>query len=594
MKLRTTLALLAVAIALGGIIFGLDRCSQSTRERQHRSAYLGQFNQRDIRGFTIQNENELIRVQADGDEWKMIAPWKDDADVTVIDQLLDALQALRSDDTITDLGKGEKRRELLKDFGLNKPRLRFRLEGEKMPGEFQFGQDAAVRGKCYLRVADDDAVYVVSDDLKNIVSKRAEDFRDHRMTPFLTTLINRAIFRVDGGEIELSKEQDNWLLQRPIKARASNDAVVDLLTKINQTPIANFISEEKGAVPSLGLDSPSRAVTLVGGEDSKVEILLGNPVPSYPDLIYAQLPQRNCVVDVRREFATLFDITPNDLRDRKIARLNADIVDRVTIEKPDQPNLVLARQENRWRFLSPTQSLANADSIARLIQKLNEGDIQKFVSDTATDLTKYGLDRPNMKIVFSSYSSENTAEANAGETVLTTLAFGNSADGFTYARLEQEPYIFSITDKFINDLPTGEINFRTLDILELRRDELESVHVDKPGQGTIDLVRGDKGKWVIRGKVTQQDEAKVQTFLNTLASLRATAWMESSKWEENVDRPSLIVQIRYQSGENDREVELKFGGTNPENKHYGTSTEQTGAFLIDDEQFARLNASLVR
>jgi hypothetical protein len=594
MKLRTTLALLAVAIALGGVIFALDRCSQSTRERQHRSAYLGQVNQRDIRGFTIQNENELIRVKADGDDWKMIAPWKDDADVTVIDQLLDALQALRSDDTITDLGKGEKKRGLLKDFGLNKPRLRFRLEGGKMPGEFQFGQDAAVRGKCYLRVADDDAVYVVSDELKNIVSKRAEDFRDHRMTPFLTTLIKRAIFRVDGGEIELAKEQDNWLLQRPIKARASNDAVVALLTKINQTQIANFISDEKGAAPSLGLDSPSRAVTLFGGEDSKVEILLGNPVPSHPDLIYVQLPQRSCVVDVRKEFATLFDITPNDLRDRKIARLNADIIDRVTIEKPDQPNLVLGRQENRWRFLSPTQSLANANSIATLVQMLNEGDIQKFVSDTATDLTKYGLDRPNIKIVFSSYSSENTAEANAGETVLTTLAFGNSEDGFTYARLEQEPYIFSIKDKFINDLPTSEINFRTLDILELRRDELESVHIDKPGQGPIDLVRGDKGKWVIKGKVTQQDEAKVQTFLNTLASLRATAWMESSKWEESVDRPSLIVQIRYQSGENDREVELKFGDTNPENKHYGTSTEQTGAFLINDEQFERLNASLVR
>ena len=121
MKLRTTLALLGVAIALGGVIFGLDRCSQSTRERQHRTAYLGQVNQRDIRGFTIQNENELIRVKADGDDWKMIAPWRDDADITVIDQLLDALQALRSDDTITDLGKGEKKRGLLKDFGLNKP-----------------------------------------------------------------------------------------------------------------------------------------------------------------------------------------------------------------------------------------------------------------------------------------------------------------------------------------------------------------------------------------------------------------------------------------------------------------------------------------
>jgi hypothetical protein len=594
MKLRTTLALLAVAVALGGVIFGLDRCSQSTRERQHRSAYLGQVNQRDIRGFTIQNENELIRVKADGDDWKMLAPWRDDADVSVIDQLLDALQALHSDDTITDLGKGEKKRGLLKDFGLNKPRLRLRLEGKKMPGEFQFGQDAAVRGKCYLRVGDNDAVYVVSDDLKNIVSKRAEDFRDHRMTPFLTTLIDRAVFRVDGGEIELSREQDNWLLQRPIKARASNDAVVALLTKINETEVGNFISDEKGTAPSLGLDSPSRAVTLFGGEDSKAEILLGNPVPSHPDLIYVQLPERNCVVEVRKEFAALFDITPNDLRDRKIARLNADIIDRVTIEKTDQPDLVLGRQENRWRSLSPTLSLANADSIAKLIQMLNEGDIQKFVSDTATDLTKYGLDRPKIKIVFSSYSSENTAEANAGETVLTTLAFGNSEGGFTYARLEQEPYIFSITDNFVNDLPTSEINFRTLDILELRRDELESVHVEKPGQDPIDLVRGDKGKWVIRGKVTQQDEAKIQTFLNTLASLRATAWVESSKWEQSVDRPSLMVQVRYRSGENDRKVELQFGGTNPENQHYGTSTEQTGAFLIDDEQFERLNATLVR
>ena len=593
MKLRTTLALLAIAVALGAVIFGLDRCSQSTRERQHRAAYLGQINQSDIRGFTIQNENEIIRVKADGDDWKMIAPWQDDADVSVIDQLLDALQALRPDDTITDLGKGEKKKGLLKDFGLNKPRLRFRLEGKKMPDEFQFGQDAAVRGKCYLRVGNDDAVYVVSDDLKNIVSKRAEDFRDHRMTPFLTTLINRAIFRVNGGEIELSKEQDNWLLLRPIKARASNDAVGDLLTRINQTPVVNFISNEKGSAPSLGLDSPSRAVTLFGGEDSKVEILLGNPVPSHPDLIYAQLPQRSCVVEVRKEFAALFDITPNDLRDRKIARLNADIIDRITIEKPDQPDLVLGRQENRWRSLSPTQSLANASSIATLIQMLNEGDIQKFVSDTAIDLTKYGLDRPNIKIVFSSYSSENTAEANAGETVLATLAFGNSEGGLTYARLEQEPYVFSVADKFVSDLPTSEISFRTLDILELRRDELESVRVEKPGQGAIDLIRGDKGKWVIKDKVTQQDEGTVQTFLNTLASLRATAWVENSKWEPSVEKPLLMVRIRYRSGEKFREVELKISDRNPENQHYGTSTEQTGTFLIDNEQFKRLDASLV-
>jgi hypothetical protein len=592
MKLRTTLVLLIVASALGVFIFALDRCSQSTRDRQERAAHIGRANRRDIRGITIQNGEETIRLKADGDDWKMIAPWNDDADIGVIDQLLDALQGLHSDDFITDLGRGEKKREILKEFGLNKPRLRLRLEGKKMPGELQFGQDTAVQGECYLRVGDDDAVYVVSNDLKNIVSKKAEDYRDHRMTPFLTTLISRAILRVSGGEIELSREQDNWFLQRPIKARANNDAVVDLFTKMNQTQIARFISDEKAGAATFGIDSPARAVTLFGGENGKAEIIVGNSVPSDPQLIYARLPERNSVVEVEKEFAALFDVTPNDLRDRKIARLNNDLIDRVKIEKPDQPVLVLGRQENKWRFLNPIQSSANGRTVGALIQTLNEGEVTNFVSDTATDLSKYGLDRPKLKITFSSYSSENTAEESAGETILATVAFGNSEGGLTFARIEQEPYIFSVSDQLLNNLPAAEISFRTLDLLELGRNELESVHIEKPGQESIDLIRGNKGKWVLQNHSAQQDDGKVQSFLNTLTSLRATAWLENSTQIQGA--PSLLVKIRYQSGETHKEAELKFTGSNPENQHYGMSTEETGIFLIDDEQFKRLNAGLSR
>jgi hypothetical protein len=197
-------------------------------------------------------------------------------------------------------------------------------------------------------------------------------------------------------------------------------------------------------------------------------------------------------------------------------------------------------------------------------------------------------------MTFSSYSSENTAEANAGETVLATLAFGSSAGGMTYARLEQEPYIFSVPDKFVHDLASSEIRFRTLDILELRRDELESVRIEKPGQDAVELVRGPKDKWVIKGREARQDDAKVQSFLDTLASLRASAWVGNDYPAQNFDRPSVTVKIRYLSGEKDRDAELKLGGTSPEGRHFGISSEQTGVFLLDNEQFDRLNASLTR
>ncbi|MBV8173139.1 MAG: DUF4340 domain-containing protein [Verrucomicrobia bacterium] len=592
MKLRTTLVLLIIAVAMGAFIFGLDRWSRSTRERRERAAHVVRVTRANVQGFTIHDGDELIKVRTEGDAWKMIAPWQDDADAGIVDQLLDAIQSLRPEDVITDLGRGEKKRRMLQDFGLNKSRLRLKLDGKQMPAELQFGQDTAVQGECYLRITDDDAVYVVSNSLKNIVSKKPGEFRDHRMTPFLTTLINRAIFRVSGGEIELAKEQDDWMLVRPIKARASNDAVVDILTRINQTQIAKFVSDDKSNPGSFGLDSPSNVITLFGDEQKNFEIDIGSAVPSRPDSVYAGLPQRNSVVELSRAFANLFNITPNDLRDRKIARLNSDLIDRVTIERPDQSKIVLGRDENRWRFLSPVSGPANSENIIRLIQELNDGEVSEFVSDTATDLTKYGLDQPRLKISFSSYSTENTAEANAGETVLATLAFGNSENGATYARLEEEPYIFSIADQLVAALPTTEFSFRTLQVLDLRRDQLVSLVIERRGEEPTDLVRDMKGRWILKDRENHQNDGQIQLFLNTLTGLRATAWIGNPKPEYSLDQPSLVIKISYQSREQDREVDVKFGTANAGNQHYGLSTEEAGVFLVDDPQFKQLNASL--
>jgi Domain of unknown function (DUF4340) len=594
MKPRNTLILLGIAIALAGFIFGLDRCSQNTRERRERAAHVVEINRTDVEGLTIHNGTGLIKIRAESDAWKMVVPWQDDADAGVIDQLLDAVQNLRPEDVIADLGKGDKKRQMLKDFGLNKSKLRLKLDGQRMPPELEFGQDSAVQGRGYVRLAGDDAVYVVADDLKNIISKTPEDFRDHRMTPFLTTLINRAIFQVSGGEIELAKEQDNWQLVRPIKARASNDAVVDILTKMNQTQIAKFVSEIKANPESYGLDSPADVLTLYGGDGRKFEIEIGSAVPSDPQAVYAGLPERNTVVEVSKGFANLFSITPNDLRDRKIARLNSDLIDRITIENAGQPKIVLAREENRWHFLSPANAPANANNINRLIEEIDDAEVTEFVSDTATDLTKYGLGQPKLRITFSSYSSENTAESNAGEVVLSTLEFGSSANGITYARLEEEPYIFSIADHVLSDLPKTIFNFRSLDILELKRDELMSVTVEKAGEEPLELVRDAKKKWVMKGHENRQNDGQIQLFLTALTGLRAAAWTGDANPGYGLDQPSLEIKVSYQSGEGKREVNIKFGKANSGNQHYGTCTEEEGIFLVDDEQFNELKSSLKR
>ena len=589
MKLRTTFILFVIAIVLGAFILVLDHQFLTTREQTERTQRVFEVERKEIKGFTIHNGNNLVKVKTEGDSWKLTKPWTDNADLRVVDQLLNTIQFLRPDNVIDNLGKGDIKRDKMKEFGLHRSRLSLKLDGKHTPGEIQFGGDTAIPGKCYLRIGDEDTVYVVSNDLRNIVSKKSEDFRDHRITPFLTTLITRAIIQMRGGEIELEKQQDNWQLVRPIKARANNDVVTNLLTKVNQTQIAKFVPRDKANAPMTGLDSPSSGLILFTGTDEKIEIQFGAIDPTDNQKIFAFLPERDAVIEINKAFTGLFDITPNELRDRKIARINQDLVDRVTIEKVDQPKITLAREENRWKFVAPNNSVANANSINRLLEAINSGEISEFVSDTATDLGKYGLDQPFLQFTCSSYSSENTAESNAGESVLATVAFGKSENGLTYERIAEEPFIFSVPDTLISELPSTEFDFRTLEITDLKRSDLIRVHIEHLGAPPLDLVRDNKNKWVLKGSKNQQNATQIQLLLNTVCGLRAASWVGDLKPEYGLETPSLILVAVYQAEGKPREIILKFGAENSNNQHYGSVSSIRGAFLINNSTFSQLD-----
>ena len=135
---------------------------------------------------------------------------------------------------------------------------------------------------------------------------------------------------------------------------------------------------------------------------------------------------------------------------------------------------------------------------------------------------------------------------------------------------------------------------RSLDIFDLKRDELIRVNVEKAGEEPLDLVRDAKGTWGLKGHENRQNDGQIQLFLTALTGLRAAAWAGDPNPGYGFDRPSLEIKITYQSGEHQREADLKFGKANSGNQHYAMRTEQEGVFLVDDEQFNQLKASLKR
>src|SRR5258708_35359701 len=117
MKLSRTLAPLAMAMGLAIFIGVLDNKSPANREAARR-AYLVDLDRNDITELEIENGDTKTRLQKSNDSWRLTSPIADRADAKVIDTLLYSAHFLKRNDSITNLGKGDQKKNYLKQFDL--------------------------------------------------------------------------------------------------------------------------------------------------------------------------------------------------------------------------------------------------------------------------------------------------------------------------------------------------------------------------------------------------------------------------------------------------------------------------------------------
>ncbi|MBV9489386.1 MAG: DUF4340 domain-containing protein [Verrucomicrobia bacterium] len=581
MKLRTTITLVMIALGLGLFIYVLDRRNPSRHALQIPSGYVIDIDPRAVDHLLIQDGENTIELRRAADGWIMQQPLQDLADAAVIEQLLGSLEFLRPEDVLLDLGHGEKKKQKLRDFGLLKPRLRLRLDGPGRTWDLGFGNNTAVEGSSYLRVQGKDPVYVVPNAAKDFLTRNPNDFRDHRISPFLTAQIDRVELRANGGLIVLHKTQDDWEMDRPIKARASNDRMAQLLAKVSDATIQEFVDLSGDALGEMGGQTTA---LVLGAGDQQVALTFGAVRSAHRQLVAISGRPKAFLIDPSVQQA--LEMRPNDLRDRKIARLNPDLIDRITI-RSGKDAFTLARREDQWFFADDRQPV-NPEAVSRLFQSVTTQEVAAFVNDAAVDLARYGLDQPGRSITFSSYASENTAETTAGETPVCNLSLGKSENGATYARLDEEPYVFSIADSALAGWPTSQGAFRSLSLFQFQRGDLTEVTIQRPGQPPIRLGRGADGRWQKDGRTDPGEEPEIQTFLNTLVTLRAKKWVDDDLPHAGLDAPQLTVTLHLRTPMPSTEVVLRIGSAVEQSGYVASLSSSPGQFLLGEQDCATL------
>ena len=589
MNWRTTLVLAAITLGVFAYLRFVEMKQPSTEEAKRQAQNVVKFDRNKINGIVIQNGDEKIEMRRRDNRWRLETPIKDQTDSSLIENLLSDLENWQRDGTIS-AKEIEADKNKLTEYGLNKPKLRLKLIGQDRPPEILFGKDAALEGKMYVRFEDSRETFLAGQSVKKDIDKKPEEFRDRKLTDLITAQVSRIILKMPAGEMELQKKADHWEIVKPLRARGDDQKINDLIAQITTARIQQFVADDHGDLSPYGLVEPRGAITLFTQADKPGQLLQIGGIPEKEkDQTYVRFALRGFVYTVPKKIEEILNTKPDDLRDRHLVRIDTNVLDRITIEVPGKGKLVLARKDENWTIANRQNTPANSGEVRRLIDTLQNERVTKFVEDVASNLAKYGLDKPQLQLTFSSFASENTAETKAGEQPFVTVAFGKVDGDNVYARLADEPFVVALRRGLLDQIFTDPLQWQELSIFKFKPEQIHRLSVMTDKELSLERTGNNQWRWLKgSGDINQTN---VQSLLNTLSSLHAVRWLGAIP-QHGFEKPQLV--LTFTTSPDDRAShKVTIGAGSGDGMWCARVDEREGAFVISNQDVNALKLPLV-
>jgi hypothetical protein len=557
MNWRTTVILAIIAVAGIAYFRFFEMKRPSTEEAQRQAQNMVNFDRSKIDGIIIQNGDQRIEIRRRDDKWRLETPIKDQADGALVESLFSDLENWRKEGTIP-AKEIDSDKTKLAEYGLNNPKLKLKLLGRERPPEILFGKDAAMEGRMYVRFQNSKETFLAGQSVKKDIDKQPEEFRDRKLTDLSNAQVRRVVLKTPAGEMELDRKDTRWDIVKPLRARADDQKVNDLISQVTSARIGQFVADDRGDLRAYGLAEPRGSITLfdqeqkkdqkieigesikvAGGEDKGQTLQIGSVPETEKEQAYVRFAPRGSVYTLSKKIEEILNTKPADLRDNHLVRIDTNILDRITIDGPGKNKTVLARKDGNWTIASRNNAPADSGAVQRMIDRLQNERVTKFVEDVASNLPKYGLDKPQLQLTFSSFASENTAETKAGEQPFATIAFGKEEGENVFARLTDEPFVVAVRRGLLDQISPDPLRWQELSIFKFKPEQIHQVSITTDKE--LSLERDQKNQWHWLKGTGTINQANLQSLLTTLSNLYAARWLGPTTPQQGFDKPQLTV-----------------------------------------------------
>jgi len=352
-----------------------------------------------------------------------------------------------------------------------------------------------------------------------------------------------------GDATTVKKNADGWQLVQPLTAKADDGEISTLTSALASSEIVRVIDENPGNLNEYGLGNPRIEVDFkASGDKDYRKLLIGDKTATGSDL-YAKRNDEKKVFLIPATQETSLNRTTFDLRDKGLLKFDREKVDGIDVSTGGK-TIAIAKEGGDWKITKPVQTKADFGSVEGLVGRLQSVQMKSIVADQASpaDLKKYGLDKP-----------EATVNLALGSSRATLLVGGKAdKDNTVYARDASKPAIVTVEQSLLDDLKKDADNYRRKDLFEFRPFNATHIELTRNGQTIVlDRVKGAADKPDTWKRVSPNpgdvDKEKMDGLLSKLSNMRASSFVDSTA-KTGVDKPALVVDVKFDEGKKDEKV----------------------------------------
>ncbi|MGH7771024.1 MAG: DUF4340 domain-containing protein, partial [Candidatus Binatia bacterium] len=205
----------------------------------------------------------------------------------------------------------------------------------------------------------------------------------------------------------------------------------------------------------------------------------------------------------------------------------------------------LIKKEGDWFIDKPKPCRADQNEIKGILSTIRNLSARDFLEDSPSDLKKYGLDKPRLRVTAFMGEKEGQRE----------ILFGNKRDGKdeVYLVLDSKGTVYSVQENVLKGLDKDLIALRDKEILSFPSDKIAKVQIQTPKELLI-LTKGEKEEWKLEApKTGKAKQGAVADYLTGLRSLRAKGFAEDEPKDikrYGLDSPPLKISLEAKDGKN--------------------------------------------